>query len=238
MNHLLQVLLQNLNHPLSILLLTLGIYQLAELFFVKLGRKGWLHPLITSSILIFLVIKLSPLSLDTYLTHSEILKTLLAPFTVALAIPLSKQLKHLRELAVPLLLALVSGGILAGLIGVGLAWLTGGSPDVLLALSPKAVTTAVAMVMAEQMGAIVPLSVSAVVVSGIYGGLVGPVLCQKAGLKDPRVVGFAMGINAHAAGTARAFELNATMGVYASLGMCLNAIFTPIVLPLVIHWLS
>ncbi len=238
MDHLIETLLRNLNHPLAILLLTLGIYQLMEMLFIKIGRKGWMHPLITSSVVIYLTIRWSPLSLETYLTHSEILKTLLAPFTVALAVPLSKQLRHLRELAGPLIGGLVIGGILAGALGVGFAWVAGGTTDVLLALSPKAVTTAVAMVMAEQMGAIVPLAVSSVVVSGIFGGLVGPALCHKLGLKDPRVVGFAMGINAHAAGTARAFELNITMGVYASLGMCLNAIFTPILLPLVIHWLG
>ena len=238
MEHLIDVLIKNISNPLSVLLLTLGIYQLMEYVFVKLGRKGWLHPLITSSLLIFLVIKFSPLTLETYQAHSEILKTLLAPFTVALAIPLSSQVKHLRNLAMPLVLSLASGSILAAVIGVGLAWLTGGTPEVLLALSPKAVTTAVAMVMAEQMETIVPLAVSAVVVSGIYGGLVGPVICRKLGIVDPRVVGFTMGINAHAAGTARAFELDITMGVYASLGMCLNAIFTPVILPVAINLLS
>ena len=34
--------------------------------------------------------------------------------------------------------------------------------------------------------------------------------------------------------TARAFEIDLTMGVYASLGMCLNAILTPAVLPAIL----
>ncbi|WP_263078154.1 LrgB family protein [Endozoicomonas sp. Mp262] len=237
MDALLPVLINNLKHPLTILLITLGIYQLAETVFIRLGRKGWLHPLITSSICIYLIIKWTPLDLQTYLTHSEILKTLLAPFTVALAVPLSSQMQHLRTLAGPLIGTLILGGILAGAAGVGIAWVSGGTPDILLALSPKAVTTAVAMVMAEQLGAIVPLVVSAVVVSGIFGGLIGPSLCKAFGITDPRAIGFAMGINAHAVGTARSFEIDVNMGAYASLGMSLNAIFTPMLLPIVIHWL-
>ena len=230
MDSLYNALTENLQHPLTILLITLGLYLAAEQLFLKTGKRVWLHPVVVSTLLVFLVIRFTPLSLARYQTHSDILKTLLAPFTVALAVPISKQLTHLKKTMGSLILTLIIGGILAGGMGVGLAWLAGGSNEVLWSLTTKGVTTAVTLVMAEQMGTIVPLAVATVVVSGIYGGLVGPPLCHRFGIKDPRVVGFAMGISAHAGGTARAFELNATMGAYASLGMCLNAILTPMVL--------
>lgn len=233
-----QIAADSLQQPLMGLLITLGSYHLAERLFIRSNKKGALHPLLTGSLVVYLILRWSPLDLSAYLTGTAILKTLLAPFTVALAVPLSRQLRHLRAMAGPLIITLVFGGSLAVLTGVGLAWLAGGTPPVLLALSPKAVTTAVAMVMADQLGAIVPLVVAAVVVSGIYGGLVGPPLCRRLGINDPHAIGFAMGINAHAAGTARAFELDTTMGIYASLGMCLNAVLTPMLLPLVVHWLS
>ena len=211
-----------INRPITILLINLGIYLLAERFFVRMGRKGWFHPVFGASLLIFLLIRFTPLDSQIYNEHSELLKMLLAPFTVALAIPLSKQLSRLRQLAGPLIIGLLLGGFFAVSVGMGLALWVGGTHDVVLSISTKAVTTAVALVVGDQLGAIMPLVAAVVIVSGIFGAIVGPVLCRMIGVKDPRAVGFAMGVNAHAGGTARAFELDLTMGVYASLGMCLG----------------
>ena len=229
-----ELLQQQMNDPLSILFITLGSFYLGEQLFIKSGRKGWLHPLFTSSLAVFLLIQYAPLAADAFQEHNQILKTLLAPFTVALAIPLSKQLSRLRQLAGPLLITLVVGGFLAVSIGMGLAMVSGATEAVMLSVSTKAVTTAVALVVGEEFAAILPLVAAIVILCGVYGGIIGPAICHRFGITDPRVVGFAMGINAHAGGTARAFELDMTMGVYASLGMCLSAIYMPVLLPLVI----
>ncbi|WP_257264447.1 LrgB family protein [Endozoicomonas sp. ONNA2] len=222
---------RQINNPVAILLINLGAYLLAEKFFNRMGRKGWFHPLFTTSLLVFLVIRYSPLEFNMYTRHSELLKILLAPFTVSLAVPLARQLHTLRQLAGPLLCALLIGGFLAVFMGMGLALATGGSRDVVLSISTKAVTTAVALVMGEQYGFIIPLVAAVVIISGVYGSLVGPALCRKFGVTDPRAIGFAMGVNAHAGGTARSFELDLTMGVYSSLGMCLCAIYMPLLVP-------
>ena len=222
-----------MSSPVTVLLLTLGAYLLGEKLFIGSGRKGWFHPVIVGSVLVFVIIRFSSMSIEMYTEHSSILKTLLAPFTVALAIPLSQQLYHVRQHAGPILSALVLGGILVVLVGLGVAWATGAEQDVLLSISTKGVTTAVALALSEKMGGIVPVAVAVVCISGIYGGLVGPWVCRKTGVTDMRAAGFAMGINAHAGGTAMAFGINLTMGVYSSLAMCLNAIFTAMTLPFV-----
>lgn len=234
MTEITDLLQQQMNDPLTILFITLGSFYLGEQFFIKSGRKGWLHPLFTSSFAIFLLIRYTPLAADAFQEHNQILKTLLAPFTVALAVPLSKQLNHLRQLLGPLVISLVAGGILAVAIGMGLAIVSGATDDVVLSISTKAVTTAVALVVGEEFAAILPLVAAVVILCGVYGGIIGPGLCRRFGITDPRVVGFAMGVNAHAGGTARAFELDVTMGVYASLGMCLSAIYMPVLLPMMI----
>ncbi len=234
---LLKVFQQQINNPVTILLINLGAYLLAEKLFIRMGRKGWLHPLFTTSLFIYLFIRYTSLDVDYYLNTSEILKILLAPFTVALAIPLSRQMHHLRNLVGPLLCTLMIGGFLAVILGVGAAMITGGSTEVVLSISTKAVTTAVALVIGERYGAIIPLVAAVVIVSGVYGSLIGPTLCRWIGITDARVIGFTMGINAHAGGTARSFELDMTMGVYASLGMCLSAIYMPLLLPVIVLWI-
>ncbi|WP_299731284.1 LrgB family protein [uncultured Endozoicomonas sp.] len=228
---------RQLNNPVTILLINLGAYLLAEKFFIRMGRKGWFHPLFSTSLIIFLLLRFTPLDFTAYNEHSDLLKMLLAPFTVALAIPLSRQLNTLRQLAGPLVISLVLGGLMAVTLGMGMALLSGGTKDVVVSISTKAVTTAVALVMGEHYGAIIPLVAAVVIISGVFGGIVGPALCKMAGVTDPRAVGFAMGVNAHAGGTARAFELDITMGVYASLGMCLCAIYMPILVPWLIKWM-
>ncbi|UYM17379.1 LrgB family protein [Endozoicomonas euniceicola] len=226
-----------MSNPLTVLLLTLGAYLIGEQLFIRTGRKGWFHPVIVGSLLVFLVIHFSSMSIETYREHSSILKTLLAPFTVALAIPLSQQLHHVRRHAGPILSTLLLGAVLVVLLGLGFAWVSGAESDVLLSVSTKGVTTAVALALSEKMGGIVPVAVAVVCISGIYGGLAGPWICRKTGVRDLRAIGFALGINAHAGGTAMAFGINPTMGVYSSLAMCLNAILTAMVLPFVITYL-
>ena len=230
-NYLHDLLQQQINNPITILLINLGTYLLAEKLFVRVGRKAWFHPLFTTSLLVFLIIHFSPLQPELYMTHSKLLKMLLAPFTVALAVPLSTQLHTLRQLAGPLLGTLLLGGFIAVLMGMGMAIGAGGSKEVVISISTKAVTTAVALVMGEQYGVIIPLVAAVVIISGVYGSLVGPPLCRMFGVTDPRAIGFAMGVNAHAGGTARAFELDPTMGIYASLGMCLCAVYMPLLVP-------
>lgn len=225
-----------MSNPLTVLLLTLGAYLLGEKLFTRSGRKGWFHPVIVGSVLVFMVIRFSSMSIETYTEHSVILKTLLAPFTVALAIPLSQQLHHVRRHAGPILSTLILGGVLVVAIGLGVAWSAGAETDVLLSISTKGVTTAVALALSEKMGGIVPVAVAVVCISGVYGGLVGPWVCRKTGITDIRAAGFALGINAHAGGTAMAFGINPTMGVYSSLAMCLNAILTAMTLPFVVAY--
>ena len=230
------------NHPLEqgkslFILLTLAGYKTGLWIYVKSGNNTFFHPLIWSTAMVALIIKLGPWSYDTYKQGNTILYMLLGPATVALAVPLERQISNIRQLAIPVLLSLVSGGISVVVIGVGLAALAGGETITLLSTATKGVTTPVTLGIAETIGSSIPLAVAIVVICGIYGGLAGPPLLKKIGITDPRAVGFALGINSHAGGVARAFEIDATMGSFASLAMCLNAIFTSMVLPLVILYM-
>jgi putative effector of murein hydrolase len=66
----------------------------------------------------------------------------------------------------------------------------------------------------------------------------GPAILAASGVRDPRAVGFALGLASHAIGTARAFQISDVTGSFASLGMILNAILTIALVPLVLSLLS
>jgi putative effector of murein hydrolase len=68
--------------------------------------------------------------------------------------------------------------------------------------------------------------------TGIFGAMIGPSLISRMGIRDDAVIGFALGLSAHAVGTARAFEISPRCGAFAALGMSLMGLLLAIVLPL------
>lgn len=50
--------------------------------------------------------------------------------------------------------------------------------------------------------------------------------------------GYAVGVNGHAIGTVRAFDIGPTAGAFASLGMSLTGVFTALWLPLMWHFVG
>jgi putative effector of murein hydrolase len=54
-------------------------------------------------------------------------------------------------------------------------------------------------------------------------------------ITDERVIGFALGLNGHAIGTVRAFEISSTAGAFSSLGMSLTGLFTALLLPVLFN---
>ena len=77
-----------------------------------------------------------------------------------------------------------------------------------------------------------------VIVTGILGAMVAQTLYRRLNIRDDAVAGFALGVTAHGIGTARAFQINETMGAFAALGMGLNGLLTAITLPGLISWIK
>src|ERR1700692_897071 len=69
-----------------------------------------------------------------------------------------------------------------------------------------------------------------VIVRGLSLPMPGPVVGLLSLLLRAR--GFAVGIAAHSIGTARAFQVDAVAGVFASVAMSLNALLTSFLVPL------
>lgn len=68
--------------------------------------------------------------------------------------------------------------------------------------------------------------------TGVMATLAVSLLAPALGIRDHRILGFALGVNGHAIGTVRAFELSPAAGAFASLGMSLTGILTALCLPL------
>jgi putative effector of murein hydrolase len=168
-----------------------------------------------------------------YADGARWLELLLGPATVALAIPLYQQLPLIRALALPILVTVVIGTAVGAGSAVGLAWLFGGSPETLLSVAPKSVTTPIAIGISRELGGLIALTTGAVMITAATGIALAPLLYRWLGIRDARVQGFVLGIAAHGMGAARAFESSAVAGAFASLALCLVGILSAVAIPLI-----
>ncbi|EGP17944.1 LrgB family protein [Halomonas sp. TD01] len=218
--------------PLFAVGLTLAAYLLGSLLFKRLSNPSWLPAILIAALLLAATLVAIGLPYATYHQGASWLTILLGPATVALGMPLYQQLPRIRELWQPLTLCLPIAATLAARYALGIAWLMGTSPTILASLAAKSVTAPIAIGITEQLGGNVALLMGALLVTGVVAIPFVSVAARLLKINDERIVGFALGLNGHAIGTVRAFELSPTAGAFASLGMSLTGIFTALLLPL------
>lgn len=224
--------------PLFGLTATLVAYLLAQRLYLALHTPALLNPVIVAVGMLIALLVLADISYQDYFSGAQFVHFLLGPATVALAIPLYRQFNKLKQLWLPIAVALTLGVGIGGLSAVGIAWLFGADTATLLSLAPKSVTTPIAMGIAEQIGGIPALTAALVVVTGVLGALFGPPLFALLRIRDDSVQGIALGVAAHGMGTARAFQISTEMGAFAGLAMALSALVAAVTLPWLVTWLA
>ena len=132
----------------------------------------------------------------------------------------------------PLFIALFLGGFFAALSALLLGKLVALDQQVLLSLAAKSVTTPIALGLTQKLGGLTSLITVAVLLTGIIGVLLAPMVFRRGKIDDDRWQGFILGVTAHAIGTAKAFEISPRCGAFSTLGMGLNGIWTSVFLPL------
>lgn len=222
--------------PIFAITITLAAYMAAVELYRRSGQIPLLHPILIASIVLAVILRFYGISFERYHNATHWLNFLLGPATVALAIPLYQNLRHIVLYLIPIALLVVLGGISAPLISASLAKLVGASPDVLLSTMAKSVTTPIAMQISSKLGGIVTLTAGIVIATGIVGGVVAPYLFRWFNIRDDRLQGLCLGILAHGVGTAKAFEISSRCGAFASLGMGLTGICTAFLLPIVFNF--
>ncbi len=223
------------------LTLTLLAYLAAVWLYQKSGNSPYLIPVLPSVVLVVAVLLLTGTPYPVYFDHVQALYFLIGPATVALAVPLYGQLHSIRTMWRPLGAALLVGSSAAIVSAVLVAWALGGSLETILSLAPKSASMPFALPVAERLGGLASLAAVAVAITGILGAVVARPVLNALGIENHAVRGFAVGLTAHAIGTARALQVSETAGAFSALAMGLNGIATAVLVPLFIallQWLS
>lgn len=213
--------------------LTLIAYLLAKPINKKLPQ---LPIIVIGMFLIIGLLAVLGIPYESYITQvNPVFTHLLGYVTVALAIPLAA----MRYDDLPLK---VMGGILvfasisAVALPMGLAYLLHMSDASIMAFATRAVTTPIAINIAALLHAPVTLVILIVILSGVIGAAFSPFILRH--INDERASGLALGLAAHAIGTAQAWQRGSVAGRYAAFGMAVNAVFTAIWLPTFILYLQ
>lgn len=218
--------------PLFHLTLTLLAFQLASWLFEKAGRNPLLNPVLVAVAVVVGILMLTGTDYATYFEGAQFVHFLLGPATVSLAVPLYRQLDKVRQSGLAILVSVLTGSVTASLSAILIARFLGSPEQVLASLAPKSVTAPVAMAIAETLGGWPSLAAAVVILTGITGAMLGPLVLNLIGVRDWRARGLALGTASHGIGTARALQVNEVAGAFAGLAMGLNALATALFLPL------
>jgi predicted murein hydrolase (TIGR00659 family) len=223
--------------PLMWLTSTVFAYLAADALAKRLGNPPWANPVLLSVLLIAPILTLTDTDYSTYFEGAQFIHFLLGPATVALAVPLWDNRDTILKSAAPIVLALITGSIVAAGSAILLALAFDLPTEVLLSLSPKSTTAPVALGISEAVGGIPTLTAVLVILTGIIGAIMVTPLMNLLRVQDWQARGFAVGIAAHGIGTARAFQVNPIAGAYAGIAMALNALLTSLIVPVLASWL-
>ena len=176
--------------------------------------------------LIIAVLTVFHIPYEDYYQGGSLINLFLGPATACMAVTVYAKMDLLKKYWLPVLAGCLAGTVTSiGSILV-LSRLFGLDKDMTASLLPKSVTTPIATAVSEGHGGIVPITVAAVIVTGILGNLAAPFLVKLFRVKDPVAAGLGIGTCSHALGTAKALEMGETEGAMSGLAVGICGIFT------------
>ncbi len=223
--------------PLLFLTLTLVAYIIGERLYQYSGCQAIVHPVLIAVAIIAAVLVFTDTPYKVYFDGAQFVHFLLGPATVALAIPLYRNLPLLLKHWHVLTIGLGLGSFIAVVTVLLPASLMGADEVTIATMAAKSITTPVAMAVTENLGGISSITAVLVILTGIAGAVIGPAILSVFKIHDPIARGVAMGVVAHGIGTARALQTSQQEGAFSALGMGINAAFSAIWLPLLWPWL-
>ncbi len=215
--------------PLLWLTATLAAYVAADRLSGLVGRHPLANPVVIAAAAIVVLLVVTETPYVDYFEGAQFVHFILGPATVALAVPLWRNLPTVRRSLVPMLGALIAGSATAAASAVAIAWILGAPSDVIASLAPKSVTAPIAMELSKTLGGIPSLTAVLVVVTGIIGAVTVTPLMNALKITNFAARGFAAGVASHGIGTARAFQVSELAGTFAGIAMGLNGALTSLI---------
>lgn len=170
-----------------------------------------------------------------YIRATHWLVALLGPTTVAFAVPIYQHRVMIRLHWPVLTIAVLAGSTTAVVTGWLLASALGVDGALRLSLLPRSISTPFAMTVSGNIGGIPELTAVFVVLTGVLGALIGDIILLHLPVRSPLARGTLLGLGAHGAGTAKAYEIGPQEGTIAGLTMILVGLLNTLLAPLLVQ---
>lgn len=222
-----------LSHPLTWLVATLLAYRLGVHLRDRTGHPV-AQPVLVGVVLLAAALVLLDVDYATYAEGTTAVTFLLGPATVALAVPLHRQLGRLRGYALPLVAGLLVGVVVSVGSAMLLVQLLGGDELLARTVAPKATTAPVAIALSRTVEGVAPLTAAIGITAGILGAVAAPTVLTWLRVREHRARGLATGAVSHGIGTSRMLHEHPVEGAFSGLAMGLTALATSLLLPLLV----
>lgn len=207
-----------INTPFFGVALCISTYKISLIIRDKSGVQ-LLNPLLVSTFIIVLFLKLCHIPYERFKTGADILQLFLGPVTAILAIAMYNQRRVLVANLIPVLAGTVAGSAACIATVFGLCKLLRVDERILSSLLSKSVTTPIALALAESRGGILPVTMLGVIVSGITGAVFAPYLVKLFRVHNQAAAGIAIGTCSHALGTSTALQMGEVYGAMSSIAI-------------------
>ena len=207
-----------ISSPFFGIVLSILAYE-AGLWLNRKTKSPLANPLLIAILLVIGVLLLFRIPLESYQQGGQFISLFLAPATASLAITVYRNLDILKRNLFPVLVGCITGA----LTSMGSVWLLCRAfrldESLTASLLPKSTTTPIAIEIASQLGGQAPITVTAVILTGILGAILAPYLIKWFRIGNAVAAGLAIGASSHAMGTSKAIELGEVEGAMSSIAI-------------------
>lgn len=215
-------------NPLFGIALTILAFQIG-VYLNKKTKSALVNPLLVAIAVIILVLTAFQIPYASYKNGGDIITMFVAPATAVLGYSIYRQIVILKKYFLPILAGCFVGSITSIGSVYFLCKLFHLEDALTASLFPKSVTTAIAIEISEQLGGIPAITVAIVVVTGVLGGVFGPLLIKLFRIDHEVAQGVAMGTASHAVGTSKAIELGEVQGAMSGIAIGVAGLMTVLI---------
>ena len=222
--------------PMFSLVLTFCAFQVGAWCQKKTGSAIF-NPILVGSILVIGVLLITGIDPEVYDKGTQGISWMLTPATVCLALPLYQQIKILKSDLPAILAGIIAGTVTSIVCVFFMCKLFCLNYELTVSLLPKSITTAIGAVLSSQNGGNPTVTSVVIIITGVFGNLIGSAFAKILKLKDPVSQGVAFGTSSHLGGTAKANELHPITGAVSTLSLVVAGILVAVLFPIVCQFL-
>jgi putative effector of murein hydrolase len=219
--------------PLLWIAVTIAAYAFGQMIQRACRASPLANPVLIAIVTVAALLQATHTQYAAYFAGAQFIHFLLGPATVALAVPLARNLGHVRRSFQGVGLALLAGSLTSALSGVAVVWLLGGTRAIAFSMAPKAVTTPIALALSQEVGGVPALTAALAIAGGIVAAVIGQTVLRWLRVDDWRAHGFAAGVAGSGVAAAQVAPLSGLAAAFAALGIGLNGLLTAMIVPLV-----